>query len=482
MLRILRTLKRSIVIVKTFYQTNVLSDYYYNYSGQKNVELDYTEVGMKLRQACEQLGPIFIKLGQMLSTRSDLLPVELTNELCKLQDSVAPFSTEEFKNILKQGFGAAYQNIFTDLSEKPLASASVAQVHTARVEDKEVVIKVLRPDLKNIINQDLRVLKLLIKLILCIYPKFKKVKPYEQITELTRVLHDEQDLMREAANASQIRRNSSNASYNNNLVYVPQIYWQYCRKNILVLERIRGLSINTIANYNLNNPHKVNLELLAKRIIEVFFTQVFEDCIFHGDLHPGNIFINIDSPSSPSNPSFYAIDFGIIGTMGPEEQYYLSRNFWAFLNRDYRKVALLHIDSGWVPTDTRVDVFESAIRTVCEPILAQPSAKISFGELFVGLFSIAKQFNIQLQPQLLVFKKALINVEGLSRQLDPDIDLWTTTRPYIEKWMQTQVGFCGVASKISNNVPIWLGHLIECPELIYKLLKKNSNSRERNTE
>lgn len=415
-----------------------------------------------LRLAFEELGPIFIKLGQLLSTRHDLLPVEYIKELSKLQDQVKPFDNEIAHKIIKQELHKEYNQIFSDFSQNPIASASIAQVYTASLNGKEVIVKLLRPNLSKIINRDICLLKSLIKLILKFNKNIKRFKPDELIIELERVLVDEQDLLREAANASQLRRNFKN----NKILYIPNVYWQYCTKNILVLERISGVSINNIEELDKNNT---DLQLLAKRGVEIFFTQVFEHCLFHGDLHPGNIFIDI---TNPRDPKYNLIDFGIMGSLGPDEQYYLAANLWAFINKDYRKIAELHIESGWVDPNTRVDLFEAAIRTVSEPILEKPVSEISFGELLVKLFDTAREFNMQLQPQLLVFKKSLINVEGIAHKLDPNLNLWEESRPYIEKWMQDQVGVKSLYKKIKNNLPVLNKMVLESPQLIFNLLKK----------
>ncbi|MBP9721842.1 MAG: ubiquinone biosynthesis regulatory protein kinase UbiB [Gammaproteobacteria bacterium] len=427
-----------------------------------SINIDTQQAG-DLRQALEDLGPIFIKLGQLISTRDDLLPKIVIQELTKLQDQVKPFETRIAKDIIQTELRQSCDNLFNNFSQEPLASASIAQVHSAKINNQDIIIKIVRPDLNYIIKKDLKLLKFLAKLILIIKPKIEKAKPLEQVLELERILHEEQDLMREAANASQLKRQN-----NPNLIYIPKVYWEYCTKNILVLERIYGLSLNNLLELKKQN---INCKLLAKRSIEVFFTQVFEHGLFHGDMHPGNIFINPNSPNNPSNPGFYAVDFGIMGSLGPEEKHYLAWNFWAFINRDYKKVALLHIESGWVCPDTRVELFEAAIRTVCEPILEQPIAKISFGELFIGLFEVARRFNLQLQPQLLVFKKALINVESMARRLDSEIDLWATSKPYIEVWVQKQFGARGLLSKAWEKLPEWGNYLIDYPEVSYNFLK-----------
>jgi ubiquinone biosynthesis protein len=426
----------------------------------------YKELAVNLRLALEQLGPIFIKFGQLLSTRHEALPPEFIIELSKLQDSVAPFDTVIAKNIIKSEFNKEADEIFTDFSNKPIASASVAQVHTAKLNNELIIVKILRPDLVVNINRDLRLLQWLINIGMQLLPNISRFKPDELLVELERVLIDEQDLLREAANASQLRRNFEH----NNILYIPKVYWAYSSKNVLVLEKITGISINNIQELKEKN---VDLKLLAKRGVELFFTQVFEHCLFHGDLHPGNIFVNA---KDPKDPKFYAVDFGIMGSLGPKEQYYLAHNLWAFLNRDYRAVAKLHIESGWVDADTRLDLFEAAIRTVSEPILELPVSEISFGKLLVKLFDVAKSFNMQLQPQLLVFKKSLINVEGIAHQLDPNLDLWHTSKPFVENWMRKQLGVRGIYSKLKNDLPVLSKIIFETPELVHAFLAKNVNN------
>ncbi len=425
---------------------------------------DLAKAGCNLRCGFEDLGVLFIKLGQILATRFDLLPVEITAELRKLQEDVKPFDASVVKAKIKEDFGKEFDQIFTEFCDVPLAAASVAQVHTAKLADNDVVIKILRPDLKKTIAVDLKLLKFLIKIISLFYPDLNRVNPSEQLNELERVLTDEQDLLREAANASQLKRTYSDSK----LIYIPKVHWEYCSRNILVLERIYGISINNIEELK---KHNVDLKLLAKKGVELFFTQVFEHCLFHGDMHPGNIFVNINPPFSASNPSFYAVDFGIMGTLGPKEQYFLACNLWAFINRDYRKIAELHIESGWVPSDTRVDVFETAIRTVSEPILERNISELSFGEMFTSLFEVAKEFNLQIQPQLLLFKKALINVESMARQLDPELDLWSAAKPYTASWVEKKIGFAGIVKKIKDNLPVWAGFLIDYPEMSFNFVK-----------
>lgn len=452
-MKMLKKTQRLLIIVRKILKYNlfdlkkVLSS---NYAMPLECD-ELAKIGCNLRSALESLGPIFIKFGQLLSTRHDMFPPEIIIELSKLQDQVAPFATDKALELINRELKQDYKNVFSSFNETPIASASVAQVYEAKLGDEDVVVKILRPDLSRVINTDLGLLKSLVNIVIRLIPDVKRFKPDELVVELERVLIDEQDLMREAANCSQLRRNFLNS----NILYIPKVYWRYSTKNILVLEKISGISINNTSELQ---AKKVDLHLLAKRGVELFFTQVFEHCLFHGDLHPGNIFVNANDPS---DPRFYAVDFGIMGSLGPTEQYYLASNLYAFLNRDYRKVAELHIESGWVDKNTRVDLFESAIRTVSEPILELPVSQISFGELLVKLFDVARSFNMQLQPQLLVFKKSLINVEGIAHKLDPDLDIWSTARPFIEKWMQNQIGINTIAEKIKSHAPNWINQIIE---------------------
>lgn len=455
----LKKFSRLLKIIKTLIKYRL-----YKYSDLNSANTE--QYAVNLRKALEELGPIFVKFGQLLSTRHELLPLYLINELSKLQDRVKPFPTVQARYIIQSELKKDCEQIFTEFDDEPLASASVAQVYQAKLDDNNVIIKILRPNLNTIIKTDLSLLKLLVKVASKLKPDIKRFKPNELVTELERVLDDEQDLLREAANCSQIRRNFKDS----NILYIPKVYWKYCTKNILVLEKINGVSIN---NINYLKEQKVNLKLLARRGLEIFFIQVFEHCLFHGDLHPGNILVNIENPS---DPSFYAVDFGIMGSLGPHEQYYLASNLHAFLNRDYRRVAQLHIESGWVDADTRIDLFESAIRTVSEPILELPVSEISFGELLVKLFDVAKSFNMQLQPQLLVFKKSLINVEGIAHKLDPDLDIWQASKPFIEKWAQDQYGMKSIYNKLIDSIPKWMAKPSELPEIFNVIINSKKSA------
>ncbi|SDJ32940.1 ubiquinone biosynthesis regulatory protein kinase UbiB [Pseudomonas indica] len=386
--------------------------------------------GECLRLALEDLGPIFIKFGQLLSTRRDLLPPDIADELAKLQDQVPPFDPEQSVALIESQLGLKVSEAFARFDSKPLASASVAQVHAAQLKTgEEVVVKVIRPGLKPIIRQDIAWLFLLAKLAERISAEARRLHPVDVVSDYEKTIYDELDLLREAANASQLRRNFEDSP----LLYVPQIYWDWCRPKVLVMERIYGIPVTDIATLA---DQRTDMKLLAERGVEIFFTQVFRDSFFHADMHPGNIFV---STRQPWNPQYIAIDCGIVGSLTPEDQDYLARNLVAFFKRDYRKVAQLHIDSGWVPAETKVNEFEAAIRTVCEPIFEKPLKEISFGQLLLRLFQTARRFNMEIQPQLVLLQKTLLNIEGLGRQLYPDLDLWTTAQPFLERWMRERV-------------------------------------------
>ena len=386
--------------------------------------------GARLRLALEELGPIFIKFGQLLSTRRDLLPADIADELAKLQDQVPPFDPAQSLALIEAQLGAKVAEVFARFDAQPLASASVAQVHGAQLKSgEEVVVKVIRPGLKPIIKQDLAWLFLLAKVAEKASSDARRLRPVEVVSDYEKTIYDELDLLREAANASQLRRNFEGSP----LLYVPQVYWDFCRPKVLVMERIYGIQVTDLETLA---DQRTDMKLLAERGVEIFFTQVFRDSFFHADMHPGNIFV---STRQPWNPQYIAIDCGIIGSFTPEDQDYLARNLIAFFKRDYRRVAQLHIDSGWVPADTKVNDFEAAIRTVCEPIFEKPLKDISFGQLLLRLFQTARRFNMEVQPQLVLLQKTLLNIEGLGRQLYPDLDLWSTAQPFLERWMRERV-------------------------------------------
>ncbi|GLX78385.1 putative protein kinase UbiB [Thalassotalea insulae] len=434
-------------------------------------------LALRFRLAIESLGPVFIKFGQMLSTRRDLLPEDFANELAMLQDRVPAFNGEQAKKIIIEAIGEqTFEQYFQAFELEPLASASIAQVHTATLtlddHDKEIVIKVLRPNIKKVIHADIKVMTLFAKLLARWLPDGKRLRPKEVVAEYKKTILDELDLNREAANAIQLQRNFSQGREYDHILYVPEIYSQYCSKNVLVMERIYGIGVGEIDRLHALN---VNMKLLAERGVEVFFTQVFRDSFFHADMHPGNVFVNA---TNSADPTWIAIDCGIVGTLNREDKRYLAENFVAFFNRDYRKVAQLHVDSGWVPAGTSVDEFEFAIRTVCEPIFNKPLAEISFGQVLVNLFNTARRFNMEVQPQLVLLQKTLLYIEGLGRQLYPQLDLWQTAKPFLENWVQEQMGVKAVFTKIKENIPFWNEKLPEIPDLIYDYLKTSKDSHQ----
>ena len=430
----------------------------------------------RFRLAIEALGPVFIKFGQMLSTRRDLLPDDFANELALLQDQVPPFSGEQAEKIIIAAIGEdAFNANFIDFDLTPLASASIAQVHTATMkqgqQETKVVIKVLRPDISKTILADINVMGLFANIMARWLADGKRLRPKEVVAEYKKTILDELDLLREAANAIQLKRNFSQGNSEDKVLYVPEIYSEFCHKNVLVMERIYGVGVGEIDTLN---QLGVNMKLLAERGVEVFFTQVFRDSFFHADMHPGNVFVDA---TEPADPTWIAIDCGIVGTLNREDKRYLAENFVAFFNRDYRKVAELHVDSGWVPANTSVDEFEFAIRTVCEPIFNKPLAEISFGQVLVNLFNTARRFNMEVQPQLVLLQKTLLYIEGLGRQLYPQLDLWQTAKPFLENWVQEQMGVKAVFLKIKDNLPFWNEKLPEIPDLIYDYLKSGKEAQ-----
>ena len=403
--------------------------------------------GERVRLSLEALGPIFIKFGQILSTRRDLLPDDISDELSRLQDNVPPFPAEEAIAIIESSLGSDVDTLFARFDREPLASASVAQVHTAELHTgEEVVVKVIRPGIEQVIRKDIGLMYLFARLLVALSKDARRLKPVEVVADYERTILDELDLLREAANCSQLRRNFLASP----LLFVPQVHWDYCRTKVMVAERIYGVPVADIATLKARH---VDMKKLAERGVEIFFTQVFRDRFFHADMHPGNIFIDT---TNPAEPRYIGIDCGIIGTLEPEDQHYLASNLLAFFRRDYRKVAQLHVDSGWVPRDTPVGELEAAIRTVCEPIFEKPLKDISFGQLLVRLFQVARRFNMQVQPQLVLLEKTLLNVEGLGRQLYPDLDLWVTAQPYLEKWMKDQVSPMGILCNLKEQSTDWL--------------------------
>lgn len=424
--------------------------------------------GVRVRLALEALGPIFVKFGQNLATRPDLIPADIVQELCQLQDRVPPFSPTLARTQIEQSLGQTVEECFASFSEHPLASASISQVHAATLKSGEpVVVKVLRPGIEKQIKIDIRLLKRLASWARHYSVQVKRLRPVEVVAEFEYTLLHELDLLREGANASQLRRNFKNSAF----LKVPQVYWDHTRSNVLVTERIYGVPITELERLRQEN---VNLKLLAQRGVELFFTQVFRDSFFHADMHAGNIFVNIQNPA---DPTYMVVDFGIMGSLQPRDQHYLAHNLFAFLKRDYRRVAELHVESQWVPAGTRIDLFESAIRTVCEPIFEQPLKNISFGQLLLRLFETARAFKMELLPQLILLQKTLINIEGLGRQIDPDLDIWSHAKPIIEKWMRKQMGLGSLWNNLKRQWPLILERIPEYPELIYQALTKLSEQK-----
>lgn len=424
--------------------------------------------GERLRLALEELGPIFVKFGQILSTRRDLLPDDIADELKKLQDRVPPFSSTQAIRIIEKSFNSPVSKVFASFDEVPLASASVAQVHTAKLHNGDsVIVKVIRPNIKPVINQDIALMITMAALLEKLWEDGARLKPVEVVQDYQATILDELDLQREAANASQLRRNFDHSS----LIYIPKIYWDYTHPSVLVMERIYGIPVADIDTLKRNG---VNLKRLAEKGVEIFFTQVFRDSFFHADMHPGNIFV---AEHSPDDPQYIAVDFGIMGSLTPADQGYLARNLLAFFKRDYHQVAQLHIQSGWVPEHTKVNEFESAIRTVCEPIFEKPLKDISFGHFLLRLFQTARRFDMEVQPQLVLLQKTLLNIEGLGRQLYPDLDLWSTAQPYLEQWMKDRIAPMGMLKALKNNLPDWLEQTPEMPQLLHDAIKQLSTTQ-----
>ncbi|MFW5825120.1 MAG: ubiquinone biosynthesis regulatory protein kinase UbiB [Marinobacter sp.] len=423
--------------------------------------------GDRLRLALEELGPVFVKFGQILSTRRDLLPDDMAESLRRLQDNVPPFSSDTARTIIEQSLGQPVDTLFAEFSRDPLASASVAQVHAATMPDgRRVVVKVIRPGIERVIRQDLALMYMMARLLERYWSEGRRLHPVEVVADYDNTIHDELDLQHEAANASQLRRNFEGSA----LIYIPTIDWDYTSQRVLVMERVSGIPI---ADTEALKAAGVDMKVLAERGVEIFFTQVFRDSFFHADMHPGNIFVDA---SNPRDPRYIAIDFGIVGTLAPDDLSYLARNLLAFFRRDYRQVAQLHIQSGWVPPETRVNEFEAAIRTVCEPIFERPLKDISFGHFLLRLFQTARRFNMEVQPQLVLLQKTLLNVEGLGRQLYPELDLWSTAQPYLENWMRRRIGPGGLFQTLQSRLPSWLEQSPEMPQLIHDTLVQLRNT------
>ncbi|PID33930.1 MAG: ubiquinone biosynthesis regulatory protein kinase UbiB [Thiotrichales bacterium] len=448
--------------------------FFYHLSPWNWKKQDRAPRGERIRKALEDLGPVFVKFGQVLSTRRDMLPDDLADELAKLQDNVPPFSGEEARKIIEKSLGKPISELFKDFDETPLASASIAQVHTATLHNgKEVIAKVVRPGIEKTIRHDIDLMLFIAKMIKRFSEIGKRLRPVEVVQDYEKVIFDELDLGREAANASQLRRNHSN----NKDLYVPEVYWDYCTENVMVMERIYGVPSGDIKQLQENG---VDMKVLSERAVDIFFTQALTHNFFHADMHPGNIFIDI---SNPKDPTFIGVDFGIMGTLEAQDQRYLAENLHAFFNRDYKRVAEAHIESGWVPEGTKANEFEAAIRTVCEPIFQLPIKDISYGKLLLRLFQTARRFNMEVQPQLVLLQKTLLNIEGMGRELYPDLDLWVTAKPFIQRWMDEQSGFRSLFNGAKDNLPKFIEQLPHMPVMVNELIrqiheKQNSSETE----
>ena len=425
-------------------------------------------MGVRIREALVELGPIFVKFGQALSTRRDLLPREIAVELAKLQDRVPPFPAAETHRQLAAAYRQPLESLFARFDDEPLAAASIAQVHTAALPDgREAIVKVLRPGVREQIRRDVDVLHSLAALAERYWGEVRRLRPREVVREFDTTLMDELDLMREAANASQLRRNFENSP----LLYVPEVYWDWCRPGVLVMERIHGINIGQTPELHAAG---IDMRRLAANGVEIFFTQVFRHNFFHADMHPGNIFVN---PDDPSQPQYIAVDFGIVASLNPRDQQYLAENFLAFFNRDYQRVARLHVESGWVAPGTRVEEVESAFRTVCEPIFNRPLKDISFGQFLVRLFTVARRFDMEVQPQLILLQKTLLNIEGLGRELYPDLDLWETAQPILEEWMRERVSGRAIVDRLREQLPEVGETIQEFPQVIHAILQRAAEGR-----
>lgn len=421
--------------------------------------------GVRIRRALEDLGPIYVKFGQALSTRKDLLPDDISDELVKLQDRVPPFANEIARNIIEKELGMSIDEAFAEFDPTPLASASVAQVHTAVLHTGEkVIVKVLRPDIEDRIHSDIGLLYELARFAERFWADARRLRAMDVVAEFERSTLDELDLVREAANAAKLRRNFENSE----LIYIPEIHWSLTRKKVMVMERIYGIPVGEIEQLKAGGA---DFKVLAERGVEIFFTQVFRDNFFHADMHPGNIFVDLPD-------KYIAVDFGIVGSLSLSDQRYLAENFLAFFNRDYRKVAEMHVKSGWVPSSTRIEEFESAIRSVCEPIFEKPLKDISFGQLLLRLFQTARRFDMHVQPQLVLLQKTLLNIEGLGRQLYPELDLWQTAKPFLEKWFHERLGPKAKINKLIKQFPEFAEQFPEIPSLIYKALDNAAHTQQ----
>ena len=424
-----------------------------------------TPRAVRLRKALETLGPIFVKFGQMLSTRRDLMPTDIADELALLQDRVPPFPSSDVVNTLTKVYGRPLTEVFARFDNTPVASASMAQVHFAVLPDgREAAVKVLRPGIGKVIDHDIALLETAAMLMERLFADGRRLRPREVVAEFSKTLHDELDLMREASNCSQLRRNFEQSD----LLWVPEVYWDYCDSQVMVMERMHGIPVNQRDKLEALG---VDIPKLARDGVEIFFTQVFRDAFFHADMHPGNVLVD-------AKGHYIALDFGIMGSLTEVDKNYLAQNFLAFFRRDYRAVAQAHVDAGWTPKDTRVDEFEAAIRAVCEPIFDRPLKEISFGKVLLRLFQTSRRFNMEIQPQLVLLQKTLLNIEGLGRQLDPDLDLWKTGKPFLERWMSEQFGWRGLLANLRKEAPHWAVALPQMPRLAHSLLAHAQNDQE----
>ena len=413
--------------------------------------------------ALEELGPIFIKFGQLLSTRRDMVPEDIADELASLQDNVTPFDEQQAVSLIEIALDDSIENLFGSFSPTPLASASVAQVHTGTLKSgEEIVVKVIRPGIEKIIDQDIALLKTIAHFVENNIDQGKRLRALEVVKDYDYIIHDELNLVSEGANATQLARNFEDSD----LLYVPKVYWEFCRPNVLVMERIYGIPVSKVEELKAAG---INLKTLAERGVQIFFTQVFNHSFFHADMHPGNVYV---SRNTPETPQYIALDCAIIGTLSKDDQYYLAKNLLAIFKRDYRKVAELHVECGWVPPDTPVNAFEATMRSVCEPIFQKPLKDISFGMMLLQLFRTASRFNMEVQPSLVLLQKTLLNIEGLGKQLYPDLDLWENALPFLEQWQKERLSPLANLKKISEKIPEWLEALPEMPELIYETLQE----------
>ncbi len=426
--------------------------------------------GVRLRLALEALGPIFVKFGQVLSTRRDLIPHDVAIELALLQDRVPPFPSEQAIASVEAALGASTKELFAQFDVDPIASASIAQVHFAVMHDgRKVAVKVLRPSMQKIIEKDLALMRVLAGMVERLAPESRRLKPREVVAEFDKYLHDELDLVREAANCSQLRRNFGPGTGRENLLIVPEVIWEYTTTTVFTMERMSGIPVSQIDRLEAAG---VDIKQLARAGVEIFFMQVFGDGFFHADMHPGNIYVS-DTPETLGQ--YIALDFGIVGSLSEHDKNYLAQNFLAFFRRDYRRVAQLHIESGWVPADTREEELEGAVRAVCEPYFDRPLVEISLGQVLLRLFQTSRRFNVEIQPQLVLLQKTLLNVEGMGRELDPNLDLWQTAKPYLERWMRERMGWSGLRKRLDTEVPQWAQLLPQIPRLVYGSLARNDS-------